>query len=190
MGRDLSWYIIPSNIEHDHSKRLCMNYECEPEEFDVERDIYEKIKIDNDCNCNSRQYFKKIKDTTIEYKSNAIHWCPLCLMYVNGIYDFPDIIAKEHIHHSYRNPIWESMWNVQSLYMGNGNTEFVNKFSDRKNYREISSKDIDCAFHEIESFGKPSRTYDIEAYDETMTILHFLRKYCKPEYRIIMDDEI
>ena len=74
MGRDLSWYIIPSNIEHDHSKRLCMNYECEPEEFDVERDIYEKIKIDNDCNCNS-----------IEYKSNAIHWCPLCLMYVNGI---------------------------------------------------------------------------------------------------------
>ena len=111
MGRDLSWYIIPSNIKHDHSKRLCMNYECEPEEFDVERDIYEKIKIDN-------------------------------------------------------------------------------KFSDRKNYREISSKDIDCAFHEIESFGKPSQTYDIEAYDETMTILHFLRKYCKPEYRIIMDDEI
>lgn len=43
MGRDLSWYVVPKNIEHDKTKKLCLDYEFQGDEEDVKAEVYEKV---------------------------------------------------------------------------------------------------------------------------------------------------
>ena len=134
-------------------------------------------------------------DSQPEPSENTISTsCQLCLLYVNGVYDFPNIIAEKTIQHTHGNPIWNSKWNVQNLYIGTRNSEFVRKFSADHLYREISTRDVDFAFQMFESLGIPSknliRTSDREAYEETMEIFTFLREWENDgNVRIIFQDE-
>ena len=98
-----------------------------------------------DWNCDSVRFHgsQEKNDMTIDVvivgvkKANRIirtnwaspHWCPLCLMYVNGVSDFPNMIAEKTIMHTYGNPIWNSTWNEQDLFIGTRNSKFIRKCS-------------------------------------------------------------
>lgn len=205
MGRDLCWYIIPRNIEHDTSKPVCMNLECEPEEDEVHELIYDHVNgkgavesVLHDLSVDGvrkyNQLQKQMKDLSYDYRyrdENKDKWCSKCMMFMNGLYYCPLVIAKEHIGHSYGSPIWRSDWNIKDMYMGSSSTSFVRRFSKDKMYREISKNDIERAYDDIERLGEFFRTSDKEAKEETVMILDFLSKYMDDEnVMIIFEDEV
>jgi hypothetical protein len=206
MGRSLSWFIIPKNIEHDKTKKICIDLEYQPEDDDLE--IKEKVfKIVNpnvkdspdykDFPSNKEWFMaynkrnKEIKDSwyLITYHKNEC-WCPKCLMYINGLYGCQLLIDSMYISHSYSNSIWESDWNVKSLYMGSSTTDFVRRLKTDNLYREIFEDDIERCFSILESQGNTIRPSDIEAKEETLSVLKFLQKYvANNDVRVIISDE-
>lgn len=195
MGRDLHWYVIHKKIDHEIDKPLCFNWEFQPDEDEINDEIYNKVNPcpEEDKKINFKEYYKKKCNLILDYKydKNTEKFCNKCRMYAcGGFYDSPFVVANKHIGHSYSNPIWSSRWNVKDLYMGNNNTDFVRRFSDDKLYREIFKYDIDQAYDSIEELGDPLRTSDKEAKEETMHILDFLKKWTETdEYFVIIEDE-
>lgn len=205
MGRDLNWYVIPKNIEHDKTKKLCMDWEFQEDEEDVSNGIYAKATGKNPYrefeNESIITYLKRkkeevtiVSDIVYEYLWSGTYdkdWCPKCQMFAKGLFQSSLLIADAHVGHSYSNPYWMSKWSIKDLYMGSSGTPFVNLFRSDSNYREIDSDDVESALETIESLGKPLRKSDIDACEETMEVLAFLKKWTADENVIvIMDDEI
>lgn len=209
MGRSLNWYILPKNIEHDKSKQLCLDIEYQPEKDDCEirHKLYNIINPDakkiDDRYIDTDTFKKWIEESRLrdeEEKKLERHylysddkkncWCPMCLMYINGLYDTSLVIDSFNISHSYSNPIWGSDWNVKNLYMGDSTTDFVRCFDNDQMYREISKDDVERAFKTIENTGKAIRVSDREAKEETLQVLEFLKKYMEDDnVRMIISDE-
>lgn len=208
MGRDLNWYVIPRNIEHDKTKELCLDYEFQGDEEDVKCELFEKVTNESALFDYSRldgedrsKYFKikkefedKISDISYHYKYDEEHkikWCPKCHMFATGLYDTLALVDTMHIGHSYSSLYWWSKWNIKDMYIGSSNTEFTNLFRNDIMYREITHNDVVSAINEIEELGTPLRNSDIEACQETMDVLNFLAKWTKDDnYRVIMEDEV
>lgn len=210
MGRDLSWYVIPKNIEHDKTKKICLDYEFQGDKEDVEAEVYEKVTgesplfdythLDGET---TGEFFKRKKDfddkicrITYEYISDydekhKDEWCPKCQMFADGLYGASVVLAKTEIHHSYSSLYWRSKWNIKDMYLGSSDTEFVRLFRDDYYYREITADDVERAIEQIKDLGVPKRNSDIEACEETMSILSFLKKWTQQEdVIVIMEDEI
>jgi hypothetical protein len=210
MGRDLSWYVIPKNIEHDKTKKICLNYEFQGDEEDVRAEVYEKVTGESPMfdykthdGETGKEYFKRkqafydnVNKVAYEYindfdKKHMDEWCPKCHMFANGLYDTPTVLAKDDIHHSYSSLYWRSKWNIKDLYLGSSETEFVRLFRDDYYYREITAEDVERALEIIEDLGVPKRNSDIEACEETMSILNFLKKWTQQDdVIVIMEDEL
>ena len=194
MGRDLSWYIIPKTLVHDRSKALCLNLEYEPEKDDKGTLIYNYFNKDKDCNmycCETNKSIEKIEYSYLYSNEKNKQWCPICKMYMNGLYDSSIVLGKHSIHHSYSNPIWMSDWNIKDFYMGSSSTPFIRKFDKEHMYREIFINDINYLYERIEILGIPVRTSDKKAYEETIYILEFLKQWVeKDDIIVIMQDEL
>lgn len=210
MGRDLSWYVIPKNIEHDKTKKICLDYEFQGDEEDVKAEVYEKVTGESPL----FDYEHREGETTREYyaRKNAFEdnvdkivyeyindwdekhkdeWCPKCHMFAKGLYAASVVLAETSIHHSYSSLYWRSKWNIKDMYLGSSETEFVRLFRDDYYYREITSYDVERAIEQIKDLGVPKRNSDIEACDETMSVLNFLKQWTEREdVIVIMEDEL
>lgn len=208
MGRDLNWYVIPRDIEHDPNKRICLNWEFQKDEDEVNSEIYEKVVgSDGEFELKRRdsetitEFFKR-KQAHNDVVLKVVHdyvwsddhkdeWCPKCDMFAKGLYESPLIVSDMHIGHSYSNQYWWSKWNIKDLYMGSSQTPFVNLFRNENTYREIEHEEVERAIEQMNELGTPLRTSDIEACDETMEVLEWLKIWTADEkYIVIMDDEI
>jgi len=205
MGRSLNWYVVPRECEHDATKKFCFGWEFQDDEEEMESQVLARIKGPIEewevISPRDPDYFTKRKaqkeernsllyqylwDYDSEHKES---WCPKCRTFARGLYDSPLVLAKEHVNHSYSNPIWPSRWNLKDLYLGS-ESEYTRLFTDDKYYREIDSYDVEKALEVIGDLGKPFRKSDIEAYNETMDVLDFCKKWAQNEnVRVIMEDE-
>lgn len=209
MGRALSWYIVPKNIEHNKTKNLCLDYEFQGDEEDVKAEVYEKVTgksplFDYKYNENEthKEYYER--KTDFEYNVSNVawdylhdyddkhkdEWCPKCHMFANGLYGASAVLAKTSIHHSYSSPYWRSRWSIKDMYLGSSDTEFVRLFRDDYYYREITTDDVERALEEVKHLGTPKRNSDIEACEETTSVLNFLKYWTeKDDVIVIMEDE-
>lgn len=210
MGRHLSWYVVPKNIEHDQTKRICLEYEFQGDEEDIKAEVYEKVtgesslfdytsqegETTSDFCKRKRDFDYSICNVAYEYindydEKHKDEWCPKCHMFANGLYGTSVILAEDNIQHSYSSLYWRSKWNIKDMYLGSSETEFVRLFRDDYYYREITAEDVERALEIIEDLGVPKRNSDIEAYNETMSILNFLKKWTKREdVLVVMEDEL
>lgn len=202
MGRHLTWYIISSKMEHDKTKQICFDLEYEPESHEIDEKIFNIVNpdikeinyVDYPTNADRRKaYHERQKEISecgkYTYNDNRKNqWCQTCFTYFKGIYY--NSIDSIDVLHSYSNPIWRSHWNVKDLYMGSSTTGFIRRFSTERQYREIFENDVNIAFRTIEDLGLPISTSDIEAKEETLKVLNFLKKYTgMNDVRIIISDE-
>lgn len=210
MGRHLSWYVVPKNIEHNKNKMICLDYEFQCDEEEVKAEVYEKVtgksslfdytsqegETTRDFCKRKRDFDDNICKVAYEYiydygEKHQDEWCPKCHMFANGLYDTSVILAKHDIQHSYSSLYWRSKWNIKDMYLGSSETEFVRLFRDDYYYREITVEDVERALEIIQGLGVPKRNSDIKACDETMSILNFLKKWTqKEDVIVIMEDEI
>ena len=119
MGRDISWYVFPKVCEHDTSKPLCLNIEFEPESDEKNELIYYHFHPEHDYTTKYENNIQTdIRNIAFDYmysEEKKDEWCPLCKLYMTGVYNSPLVLAHHHIRHSYSNPIWNSDWNVKRL---------------------------------------------------------------------------
>lgn len=208
MGRDLYWYVLPKNIEHDTSKQLCFNYEYQKDECEVISEVYEK----NTGKCskfdyediggeNGLSFLQRMKDFENEVNSTAYQvmfdekhkdsWCPKCYLFANGIFSSDLVREQIHISHSYSSPYWASAWNIQSLFLGTSYSKFVGLFRNDSMYREVTRYHIQIAKGQLEELGEPLRTSDKIAFEETMEVIEFLDKWTQEKnFIVIMEDEL
>lgn len=207
MGRDLYWYVIPKHIEHDTAKEICLSYEFQGDEEDVNAEVYEKItnksalfdyktqegETMHEYYERRKKLEKDIHKVMYDYKyeeENRNKWCPKCHMFVKGLYDCSALIDTMHIGHSYSSLYWTSRWNIKDMYLGDSDTEFIKLFRNDYYYREITHDEVVYAIDKIKNLGTPLRNSDIEACEETMNVLNFLDKWTKDDnYHVIMEDE-
>lgn len=208
MGRDLNWYVLPKNIEHQSDKLLCFNYEFQKDECDIENDVSEKLlgetssdyewhRLDGESGIEFVRRLNKFKKERLRMVWDCINnyegqhdWCPKCHLFARGVYDSPLVIANEHIGHSFSSPYWWSKWNIKDMYIGSSNTYFVGLFNPNILYREIDNDDVCNAMEQISDLGEPLRTSDKEACEETMRVLNFLDKWTKcDDVIVIVEDE-
>jgi hypothetical protein len=166
MGRDLTWYVLPSIIEHDKT-RICSDLEFEPSREELEE----------------LEKHHKLENIMLE------KWCPKCFMYAHGLSCSTIVKTSIHIHHSYSNPIWTSSWCIRKFYMGDSMTDFCKRFDSDRLYNEITEKHLRYTRDELKHLGEPIRTSDKEAYEETMKIIKFIEDNLHPDNMIIFDDE-
>lgn len=201
MGRDLYWYVLPKKLEHDAKKQICLNWNYEPDDDDVNYELYEKLctlQGITPCFSNINQYRKnqEIKQMIFEYtygskSEEKTMWCAKCHMFACGLYNSPLLKDSCRVSHSYSNPIWRSDWNIRDLYLGERDSSFVKLFSKDRLYYEVTNENVETGFEQIEKLGEPLRTSDKEAREETLSVLKFLQKWTlEPDVIVIMEDEL
>lgn len=179
MGRDLHWFVIKrEDVKHDDTKRLCFDWEFQPDESEVITDVVERVGINE-----SYKYLYK--------NTNRGDWCPKCHMFACGLFDSSLVVDKYHIGHCYTNPTWKSSWNVHNNLLGSFTAPFALLFRPGFMYREITHTDINDAKFSLRVRGEPFRTLDIEARDEANEVIEFLEPYTSQgdEYIVIERDE-
>jgi hypothetical protein len=193
MGRSLSWYVVKPPKEHDKSKPICLDLEFEPEkdDFDTKFRLYQLVNPDIETEPINLNQYKEMSNIWYTYKYNKQdQWCPKCRFYNCSMYKADSVIDQFDIQHSYSNSIWQSQWNVYDLYLGSSDTELMRRFSSEHLYREISDEDIMYAYQKLERMGEPIRTSDVEAKEETIRVLEFLKQYMgRDDIYLIMQDE-
>lgn len=207
MGRDLEWYVVPKNMQHDKTKQVCLDYEFQGDEEDVKYELYEKIinesplfdhkrydgEPDNEYYRRWKAFDENLISVNYEYKYDDKHrdkWCPKCHMFTNGPNNCVALLDSKNIHHSYSSLYWGSKWNIKDMYLGSSETEFINLFRNDNMFREVSQEDVLYAIESIKKLGTPLRNSDIEACEETMNVLSFLDKWTKrDDVYVIMEDE-
>lgn len=208
MGRDLNWYVLPKVIEHDKTKKICINLEFQEDDDVLKEQLYEKItnespyfdykKIEGES---SSDYFKrkrlfedKINTTSWKYlykDEHKIDWCPKCHLFAAGIYFSSLIIDSFHIGHSYSNPYWWSKWNIQEFYLGDSDGDFVSLFKSDALYRQITYDAVQRAKERIKELGEPKRQSDKDAFEEAMELMEFLEKWTSnDDVIVVMKDEL
>lgn len=205
MGRNITFYILSTNIEHDTSK-ICYDFEYEPEKHDfddwentlhyyqrfhpevneINREDYPTLKEFSKALCHRKEEQTKLWNSTM----HTDLWCPKCKLYKYGIWCCDDIIDERSISHRYSNPIWDSEWNIHKCYLGSSKTNFVRRFGRDSMIREISEDDVNSEYKRIENMDEPIRPSDIEAKKETVGVLDFLQPYVKRDdvYVLIVDE--
>ena len=191
MGRDLAFYVVNTNISHDKTCKICMNYEFELSYDELQQGLYEFLNPGK-SEWNDIEKYKEIQKNIklvldqnpllIYNKSNYKYeyntdWCPRCHMFANGLYNTKALIKSINFHHSYSNNIWLSDWHFYNMHPGKNHSDFCNRFDSKKMYREISHDDIKSIKYNIDTCGKPYRTIDIEALNETKGVLAFCEKW-------------
>jgi hypothetical protein len=193
MGRSLCWYVVKLPKEHDKTLPICLDLEFEPEknDYEIKLQLYQIIHPEiTDISYNIKNY-KEISELWHSYKYNKKEmWCSKCKFFNNCIDDSDIVIDKLDIQHSYSNPIWTSEWCVRGLWLGSSSTDLMRRFSKEHLYREIKNEDVKRAYKKIEELGDPIRRCDVEAKEETMNVLEFLKKYMdREDVHLIMKDE-
>jgi hypothetical protein len=188
MGRSIDFYVIPKNIPHDTSKKLCFLWEFQDDEVEMETDICLKLMPnvipDKATRC------KMLLENVYGYDIDTSHWCPKCLMFAKDLHLSTVLLASECCSHSYSNPIWNSKWNIKNLWLGSSNTPVVNLFRNECLYREICLDNVLDAFETIDALGEPLRTTDKNACEETLRILKFLQEWtANDDVHVILKDE-
>jgi hypothetical protein len=185
MGKSLRWYILPTTIEHDKTKQICIDLEFEPEndDFKIKEKVYKIMNPESE----DISYLP----VAACWNTDKKYWCPKCHMYAHGLYGSSLVIDEMSISHSYSNSIWNSDWNVRNLNMGCYKTDFVRRFNKNRMYREICKDNLESRMkYCFEEQGNPIRTSDVEAKDETLSVVNFLNKYLGDDrYRVIIHDE-
>ena len=196
MGRTLTWYVIPKNLEHDKSKQICLDLEFEPEESrEIKEKVFNIVNPENEeITDTSRESFfkrdKEIREVYQKYRYKDEVWCQKCQMYNNGSCSSSSIDSIS-VQHSYSNVIWDSDWNIKEQYIGSRTTDFVRRFNSTHLYREILECHVDSAFTTVYNLNTPYRSSDVEAKEETLKVLHFLKTKLKiPNVRVIIQDEL
>jgi hypothetical protein len=193
MGCDLCWFVVPTVIVHDTAKPLCLGLEFEPENDDEVAGAIHALRHGPDaCRDAYAKYAKEVEAIKHEsvWGEQGAEWCPACRMYARGLWDTSLVLASQHIHHSYSNPIWRSDWCIRDLYMGKSRTPFLRRFSNTHMYREVTAEDVAHARRKVEDLGEPIRTSDKDACEETLRILSFLERWtADANARVIMQDE-
>lgn len=214
MGRTLEFYVLKKHMEHDTTREICLNLECEPDDYDLKELLYIHEYGDDDCvNCvgDEKKFTNYLKKTPEEHKEirkkkddliikyvcgsdeeelNRI-WCPKCKIFTQGFYKSHYAIDMRSVSHSYSNPIWESKFNIQNIYLGCFHTDFVKLFRDDKCYRETCKEDIERSYRYIHQYGEPEDEVDKEAYEETLEILDFFKSWSdRNDVILIVEDEI
>lgn len=208
MGRDLYWYVLSRDVQHDTTKNLCFNYEHQHDEDEVISDVYERITgksskfdykyIEDESGTlfftRRNDFINEVNSTTFDIMTSDKYkpdWCPKCCMFANGV--VASDLVQEHIHicHSYSSPYWTSSWNIQHLCIGTSKSQFVSLFRNDNMYREVTKYHVQVAKGRLEELGLPLRTSDKEAYKQTMEVIEFLDKWTeKDNVIVIMEDEL
>ena len=196
MGRSLSFYAVNTNIPHDKSDKICIDLEYEKDFEDLKEELYKNLYPEEDSNlrqCKSvDDYFlhrKNQNECWISNCPNKIDWCNRCRMFVDGLYGI-DIFARIDFNHSYSNPIWWSDWHFYNMYPGHSHSGFCNRFDSQRMYCEIGESDIEYMKRNLSECGKPCKTSDLEASEETEEVINFCEQHIKnPEITIIYDRE-
>jgi hypothetical protein len=187
MGRSLFWFIVPREISHDTTKKLCMNLEFEPEKDEINELIYKQVHPEDVID-----YEQSPVNYSAPYLYHDIHskdWCPKCKMFASGLYDSELLVRHTDVQHNNQNPIWSSDWNIKGFHLGSSTTDFVRRFDNDRMYREISKSDVEDAYDRIDRLGNCFRSSDKEAKEEAMQVLDWLRTYADDEtVRMLMDD--
>ena len=190
MGRDLSWYIIPTTLEHESAKPLCLKLDFEPEKDHKGDLLYAHFHPEG-----IDEYdLKGIENLELSYlyeTDKNTEWCSLCNLYMSGLCYSEVVLDNYGLHHSYSNPIWGSDWNIKGFCMGSSTTPFIRKFDREHMYREITPANVASVVDQLDALGDPVRTSDKEAQQETMEVLRFLQKWAgRGDVRMIMCDEL
>ena len=214
MGRTLEFYVLKKHMEHDITRQICLNLECEPDDYDLKELLYTHEYGDDDCvNCagDEKKFTNYLKKTPEEHKEirkkkddlivkyicgsdeeelNKI-WCPKCKVFTQDFYKSEYVLDMRVVSHSYSNIDWESRFNIRNLYVGSFHTEFVKLFRGDRCYRETCKDDIERTYRYLDMLGEPKTKSDIEAYEESIDILNFFKLwYDRDDVRLIVCDEI
>lgn len=197
MGRDLQFYVVNTNIQHDKSCKICLDFECEPEFDELKRTLFEHSPIYHEYEEYTKEFDKAEEkyynenNCTIFYKEECQYkinpnWCPRCHMFADGLYKSKAVLASIHFGNSYGNSIWKSDWHFYNMYPGKSHSDFCNRFNRDKMYREISREDIERLKNSLNANGKAYRTADLEAVEETEQVIKFCEKYLDDEGNTII----
>ena len=147
MGRDIAWYQIKVNEEHEEEK-CCFGWEFEPEPDDRYIDYIEKMKKDDVTTPNAphlatRPNSEGVGSTPTFHYSNVGRqemrkyfeekdWCQKCQSFKDALFSSNWKVNDTSIRHSYSNPIWMSDWCIRRLLSGSSRTPFCRRFSSIK----------------------------------------------------------
>lgn len=200
MGRSLNLYAIQDSIEHDKSKPICMG-------LDYERTIDESKECLH-SHINGKKEYKTFKEEmeavdetwndfqpySWEHMTEKLGeaWCPWCAVFSSeGLYGSPIIKCSIDFNHSYSNPIWHSDWHFYNMYPGQTHTDLVNRFSNKRMYRQIFDKDVEHMEYLLRLAGTAYCTADKEAMDETQRMIGFCKKWlAEPGIAVIYESEL
>ena len=132
MGRSLYFFVIQKHMSHDKSKPVCLNLECELDEYDIKEMLY-SYEYGSETNANIlQQEINTPNNTTLEDRKQ-IHerkqhimqkylfgsdehqeeiWCPKCKVFTQELYGSTFILDMRNVSHSYSNSIWESQFKI------------------------------------------------------------------------------
>ena len=182
----MSFYAVKRNVPHEPSRLICLNWECEPSYSDLTHELDEHLQ-QKDARKKHQVYVYNLEIVQVNPE-----WCPRCAMFADGLYHSKVVADKIEFGHSYSNPIWRSDWHFYNMYPGNAHTDFVNRFEQNRLYREILQNDVDELKRGLVKCGKAYRKVDLEATDETESVVEFCERWLKQcdEYMIIYSSEL
>lgn len=195
MGHDLYWYIIPKDLKHEKTL-VCIDLDHEPDELGEDTcfcRLYEAFKPDNPNHDNYAEFRKEVNKIRSKIynleKEFCNRLCPLCRMYINGIYWSGMHVDGYEVGHSYSNPVWDSDWNIMHLmaYVGDCSSDFARRWQNTNvTVKELFASDVEECFARVKELGEPKGEIDKEAREETMRVLEFLREWAKDDAVHIM----
>lgn len=200
MGRSFYFYAIKVDLQHEREQ-----YELETElymhfnpinlhdEKDTGLSFWRSYKKQLDA---QKEFYKKnepyIQDNTTNYKKiENKDWCRRCAMFAGGINGSTLVVESIYFEHSNSNPIWDSNWHLYNMQIGNGLTDFCNRFGPRYMYREISQTDVDHMKKQVNNFGTIYREIDKAAEHEIEMVIAFCEKWVdSPDVVVIYQFEL
>jgi hypothetical protein len=194
MGRDLSFHLVNPNIQHDTSRKICLNYEFQPTCDELKEQLHTFLYPNHDESEYSS--LKKAQDNCLVenklnvYEKNNIKpnadWCQRCHMFADGLHCSTANLTSISFQNSYSNPIWSSDWHFYNMHPGSSHSDFCNRFSQDKMYRQISRECIDNINFFLNDYGKAYRTDDLDALNETQRVIDFCERFIDEPDRIII----
>ena len=201
MGRDIAFYVVNTNIQHDKSCKFCLDLECQPEFNELTGTLFESSPIYQDYEKYTREFdneknrYYNENNCTIffekecKFKINP-DWCPRCHMFADGLHTSNAVLTSLKFSYSYSSSIWKSGWHFYNMYPGKSSSDFCNRFNPDNMYREISHDDVEKFKRALNANGKAYRTPDLEAIEQTQRVIKFFEKYLDEKDSIIIYAEL
>lgn len=177
MGRDLWWYTLAAKLEHKGgAEKVCLSLESNCYDV-VTREICERFPQDD------------YGDFEIE------KCCPKCLLFLGEFRESSLVPTTFHVGYSYSNPLWNSKWNVYHI-MSKSKTDITLQFPSTPLLFEVTMDDFLSTEAKLQEMGTPcgegiEAQYDLEAYEESMSVLAFIRSSLSQEgLRVLYKSEM